>query len=49
MAQSEIDEQHANKFEPRKTTDGCFTLPKVMEAINDYVAWRRHLEPGSFV
>lgn len=49
---SEDDEEYQSflaKFEPKKTTDDCYTPPLVYEAVADYVAKRYGLNKKNFV
>ena len=42
-------EGFVEKFEPKKTTDDCYTPPEVMEAVESYVEERWGLDRASFV
>ena len=49
MAYGETYEQFVKKFEPKKTTDDCYTPDIVYDAVADYVARKYELDRGAFV
>jgi hypothetical protein len=49
MAKGETYEEFVEKFEPKKTTDDCYTPPLVYEAVADWVATRYGLNSDDFV
>lgn len=54
---AKMEQEHAEKayqaftekFEPKKTTDDCYTPPLVMDAVNAWVASEYHRDPATFV
>jgi len=49
MAAGETYEEFVKKFEPKKTTDDCYTPAVIMEAVNQWVADKYGLSRESFV
>lgn len=49
MAKNESYEEFVEKFKPKKTTDDCYTPPKVYEAIAEWVANEYGLDREKFV
>jgi hypothetical protein len=49
MAKGKTYEEFVEKFEPKKTTDDCYTPPLVYEAVADWVATRYGLNSDDFV
>lgn len=49
MAKNETYEEFLQKFEPKKTTDDCYTPPAVYKAVENWVASRYGLDPNTFV
>ena len=49
MAKNETYEEFVEKFKPKKTTDDCYTPPKVYEAIAEWVANEYGLDREKFV
>lgn len=42
-------EAFVNKFKPKKTTDDCYTPPKVYEAVKDWVCEEYGVNPDNIV
>lgn len=49
MPKSKSYEEFVEKFKPKKTTDDCYTPPRVYEAVKDWVARRYKLDANNFV
>lgn len=49
MAKGETYEEFVEKFEPKKTTDDCYTPPIIYEAVADWVAKEYGLDKSKFV
>lgn len=49
MAPSESYEEFVEKFKPKKTTDDCYTPPRVYEAVKDWAAKEYGIDPAKIV
>ena len=49
MALGESYEEFVEKFKPKKTTDDCYTPPRVYEAVKDWVVKEYGIDPTKIV
>ena len=49
MAHGESYEEFVEKFKPKKTTDDCYTPPRVYEAVKDWVVKEYGIDPTKIV